>query len=755
MVRLLSIALLLTSHLARAQDYYVHKLPPQIVEQRLERIEIETRSELVFGKLPSHPKIVWLEQSSRRIGDNLNLNTLDFVVTAPGLLEFPPIPIAYENKEFFIRLDDVRVLRNPVSETDTGLTVYWNELDAPPEQVHLGESVEVRFVEMVAKQETQFGRPYLTMPSNRVKGGQWHQYVEIPGRRALPQDFFFSYARGFWDGGNRNYQPAERVIEGVEYEMRIYKSRLYFTEIGMATGHLSATLGTTSARQRTHLIPFKIEVLPLPPVPNSRAIDSGLIGRWDIQASVSPPQPLPSRQLSIRFAVRGKGNPKLRNKLDFSGEGFPSVESDWHYSSNPNYDEWNAIFEQTLIPTGKIGTLPARTIAHFDTESDEWKFVEVTPTLILPGFTDVTASLTPRESIGKAITRPVLLNLPGATFAAFALAPLLPFFFGLAKKRMDARDPILEARRKKLRQLITRYQSGEADPSSIDDELLPLLREHFELPGGATASEVADALTDEELAALLKQHSQSSFAANAERVDLKAVSARLAKLSFLFLLCFTQLRAATLEEANAAFDDSHFTTAAELYEELIEGNPGTPSLYFNLAQARLSADDPGRARAACHTAILLDPLNKESHDLMSEIRKRQGDETVAGSRFLSLRPDQWLTLAAIIWIAAFLYVGIRKLRPLPRWPGPAVMVIALVFAGTGIWKQLHDYTENQYMVLPEELPRELEAGTPNWDYPALRAGQIVTISEVTPTHALVSSSDKPFWLPIHELQQVW
>jgi hypothetical protein len=59
------------------------------------------------------------------------------------------------------------------------------------------------------------------------------------------------------------------------------------------------------------------------------------------------------------------------------------------------------------------------------------------------------------------------------------------------------------------------------------------------------------------------------------------------------------------------------------------------------------------------------------------------------------------------------------------------------------------------MVLPEELPREPEAGTPNWDYPALRAGQIITVSETTKTHALVSSSDRPFWLPINELQQVW
>ena len=59
------------------------------------------------------------------------------------------------------------------------------------------------------------------------------------------------------------------------------------------------------------------------------------------------------------------------------------------------------------------------------------------------------------------------------------------------------------------------------------------------------------------------------------------------------------------------------------------------------------------------------------------------------------------------------------------------------------------------MVLADELPREPKAGTPDWNYPELRAGQIVQISEVNETHALVQSSESTFWLPINELQQVW
>lgn len=732
----------------------------------MESLNIVTTSEMVFGKLPEHPKIIWLGQSNRRYKANQNLNSLDFVVTAPGLLEFPPIPIVLNSKEFFIRLDDIMVVRNETSKTDTKLLVFWNETDTPPQQVHIGEAVEIQYFEMVEDTPGVGQRrsyPLFSEPSSRVEGGQWHQYTQIPGRRAYPEDYFFSFASGggLFSQRNSNYEYQRREIQGIPYQIRIFKARLYFTRLGTVTGNLAATMGTSPSEQRTQVLPFKIEVLPLPPLPNDQALNTGLVGRWDFQSQILPRQPLPSSPLKIRLQVTGQGNPRLRNEFNFAGEGFPSVESQWTTAKlydgreDTNYDEWSGTFEQTLIPTGKVGTLPPRMIAYFDTVKDAWELVEISTALTLPGFTDVTASLTPRAASGKSITRPVLLNLPVATFAAFAFAPFLPFLFGFARRKLDARDPILKAREKKLARLVQSFRSGQGKPDDIDRDLLPLLRDHLSLPGGATSGEIAGALDDPELAALLRQHAQASFSATAAPIDLNSLAARLAKLTLLFLICLSSLRGATIEEANAAFAESHFTTAAETYRELIENDPGNANLYFNLAQAYLSANDPARARAACQTALLLDPLDKETHELMSEIRQQQGDQTVSRSRFLSLRPDQWILLSAFFWVGSFLYFGVRKLRPLPLWPAAALLTTALLLATTGIWRQVHDYADDQYMVLADELPRELDAGTPNWDYPPLRVGQIVQIGETTATHAMVTSSDSPFWLPLHQLQQVW
>ena len=70
-------------------------------------------------------------------------------------------------------------------------------------------------------------------------------------------------------------------------------------------------------------------------------------------------------------------------------------------------------------------------------------------------------------------------------------------------------------------------------------------------------------------------------------------------------------------------------------------------------------------------------------------------------------------------------------------------------------RQKQAYYDDQFMVLKDELPREPEAGTPDWDYSPFRAGQIVKVAEISETHAKISTSETSFWLPLEHLQQVW
>ena len=759
-----------------AQNMKLLPFPEVIVENQIQKIQIITQAEFELGKLPKHPKITWLGYSSVRLQNNAQQqiqteNRLEFIVNSPGLLEPPPIPVVLENKEFFIRLDNIRVLPNKASKTDTRLEVYWNDEIKTPEKVHHGESVEIKFIELIKKElDNTSTNPYFSPPSNRVLGGQWHQFSREETRKPYPSDYFLSSrSEIFSRSGRRNpfffrrhpydardtYRETELQIDGVDYLARSYQSRLFFTKLGVTTGNFSATLGTSPTQTRTHVLPFKIKVVPLPPLPNDQAINTGLVGDWQIESQIHPAQAQEARPLTIDISITGQGNPDLRNSLDLSADGFPSVSTDFAAQVGHNYELWKGRFQQTLLPTGKVGILPAITLASFDTLADRWRLHQISPEIILPGFSGTASSFSPRSELGRAITRPVLLNLSTLTFGTFALAPLLPFLFAFLKKRHDARDPEAQERKNTLKKLIQGFDSGKATSAEIDSTLLPILRTHLKLPSGATAREIAETLDHPELSEILVAHADSSFSGNSASIDFKALASQLAKLSLIFILSATQLPALSLSEANTFHQEGNYSQAIITYRSLIEAEPNHPALYLNLAQSHLAAGEAAPARAACHTALLLNPLDKEAHTLMTAIRERMGDLTVSRNRFLSLRPDQWIILASVIWVICFLFLALRKLRPLPLWPGLSMLGLTAILLGTAAWRQSHEYAAKQYMVLAEELPREPTAGTPDWNFPALRAGQIIVVSETNATHARISTSDSSFWLPLDKLQQVW
>ena len=117
----------------------------------------------------------------------------------------------------------------------------------------------------------------------------------------------------------------------MDYNLRAYKARLYFTKNWEnrpdTSAQLLGLLGFAPNIGHTSFH-FEIEVLPIPPIPNNQAIDSGLVGDWEFQIDYRPLQPAASRPFIIDISITGQGNPNLRNDFDFSRQGFPSVESD-------------------------------------------------------------------------------------------------------------------------------------------------------------------------------------------------------------------------------------------------------------------------------------------------------------------------------------------------------------------------------------------------------------------------------------------
>jgi len=757
--------LLILGHLAEArQDYDLVQPPQEIYTDLRYSLIIEADHGVEIGPIKPHPKITWLDRSiERKDYTTLPMHTeLGFVVRAPGLIEFPPIPVIIENKSFFLRLDDITAQRNPAPEDFGQLRIRWNDQAEMPTTVHLGEAIEIDFIG-----ELPFSRQvrsqFLDVPVSRVENASWYLFSRQRGRNARPEDYFYNFGQNYTP---RRFVTRRERTNGVDVITRQYRSRLICSDLGEVSGHLGMTMsvmargevGQLVSHERTYLVPFRLNVIPLPPLPNERVVNTGLVGDWSIEASVSPRTPAANEPLQIRIDLSGQGDPNLRREFDFSREGFASVESEMLDGAGTNYDVWLGRFTQKLIPSGNVPTFPALTLATFDTLNDQWKMHPVSAALTLEGQRDISRDRAPLAELGSPIVRPVLLNLPRAVFPVVALAPLLPFLFAFLKRRLDQRDPAHKARQQKLRALTHRFRSENGDPAEIDSDLLPLLRKHLELPPGASTKEIADALEKDhpDLASQLREHSKASFSSDRSPLNLKALATSLAKLSLLFLLIL-QVRGTTLEEANLAFTENRFSEALTAYEALIAENPGQPHLYQNLALTYLAVDDPSRARAACHTALLLSPLDSEARALMDDIRKRTGAPALPGTSLLALRPDQWFILAALAWVITFLLLGLRHFPHLkiPRWAALPAFALAAIFLITGIWRNTHAYAENQFMVVGNDLPREPSPGTPDWDFPTLKNGQIVQVAEFIPTHARIETDNSSFWLPRSQLKQVW
>ncbi|MGJ8697738.1 MAG: tetratricopeptide repeat protein [Verrucomicrobiaceae bacterium] len=751
MPRFLVIACLLSLASLQAQEYELMQPQPQIYTNLRASFTISAEHAVELGKIIDHPKIVWLDEESMRREDGPMLTEFGFLIRSPGTVKFPPIPVEIDGKPIFIRLDDLEAIENPAPDDLGRFTIEWNGKPNPPATVHLGEAIEVDFIGTMKQPQGTF--PRFDLPISRIRNCDWHLFTRQPGRNARQEDYFYNLGQAYFP---RRYLTEATEIDGQYARTRKYRSRLICSQLGEASGNLGLTL-SSGQFARTYLIPFSFNVLPLPPLPNDRVVNTGLVGDWAIRSRISPSQITTDQPFEITVYLQGRGDPNLRTEFDFSRDGFRSVEAKFTGETSTNYDVWSGGFRQKLVPSGDIATYPAVTLASFDTTDDEWKLHSVTPTMIINGMADITKAISPSSTLGTPIQRPVLLNLPTATFGAFALAPFLPFLLGLLKKRLDQRDPARQARQQKARSLIADFKSGKASTDQLDTELLPLLREHLHLPNGASTNEVATTLEPHhpELAQLLHTHAQSSFSSNATGIDLKLLASRLAKVAFLFLLV-TNLPAASLEEANQAYAENRYTDAISQYETLIGEEPGQPRLYQNLALAYLAIDDPARARAACHTALLLDPLDGSTRDLMDDIRRRLGAPELPGTRYLELRPDQWLVLSALFWIIGFLLIGLRHFNlKAPRFLIPAIFLLAVLFAAGAFWRNAGAYKQNQFMVLDDRVAREPEPGIPDWNYPALEGGQIIVVADSSDTHARIDTAGTSFWVPLKKLKQVW
>lgn len=748
---------------ARALDYTLDPPPSEVTADLAVSFTLTSEEAIRLEPAPAHPRIQWLPATVR--SGKQNKATFRFVPRGVGTISPPPVPVLIGDRRILLRLPKLTILPNSQPAGATEMIVLWNGKRRQPETLRIGQMVNLEILALTpasvpTSQLLPLADPTQSLPSMEIEPARWYR-ASIPGNITTESLRFYRF-------GFRIYEEQQTVFRGKKCRVRRYKTRLTVIPGDRLKGTIALTLGNGKSK-RTHLETVDLPIAALPPVPGGTHTPTGLLGDWSFEATIDPAEPGPSQPFTITLDIEGTGDPNLLHELDFSRSGIRSVSSKLETLDESNFDRHHARFTQTLVSDGSTTTFPAIKLLSFDTPGDAWQVRRVTEPLHFDNPAAALLGLAPGRQLGKNVRRPILLNLHPAAFAAFGLAPLLAMFAGLVARQRKKRDPARCARRRMARQLLRELERADADavPGVLEDQWLVLLRSHCELPAGASTREVADALDagHPELAALLRAHADTAFVGSPSPATRQSLAPLLARISFSILLllglCPGNARAgdaeAALDAAALDFAGARYESAATRYRELLEAHPGHPELHRDLARVRLADGRLQLARASAHTAFLLDPLNKESRQLLDTTHRRLGAPPLPGSAALALRPDQLLTLGVAAWGLAFLLLAVRGFIAFPRWPFITCFVAAALFLAIALWRNTHAYAPDQFMVVVHEVRRETEPGKPDFDRPPLTAGAILRAAGANESgsHLRIETPDTSFWLPAGQLQQVW
>ncbi len=183
------------------------------------------------------------------------------------------------------------------------------------------------------------------------------------------------------------FEPV--VLGGKRYNTAvIYKKVLYPTKSGeLVIRPLSFVLNAQAdfffgKRIIRKSEPIRVKVLPLPEAPNNF---SGLVGSFDIQASVDTSNAKVGQSISFKVVVSGKGDLKgLENIIPESIEGFRVFKSSSPKIISDNPINQSKVWDIVLVPTkeGEL-TIPPIKLIYFDPLLEKYVTKETSPIKVL------------------------------------------------------------------------------------------------------------------------------------------------------------------------------------------------------------------------------------------------------------------------------------------------------------------------------------------------------------------------------------
>ena len=559
-------------------------------------------------------------------------------------------------------------------------------------------------------------------------------------------------------------------------------------------------------------IPFKVDVKPLPKAPENFNF-LGLVGNWDVNFSFKNKKFKVGEPLTLAFTVYGLGTLETLNVPNLEVDSFrvypPEIDKKTAYDGreraeikyvliplekgNKDLKMQVSVFSSILGKYKTFSFAKKLKIEKSDNPLENANYTKKGPASKIPESKFKTRQIIPRSDIlflktenSGEVKVPLYQNWLLAYIILGILGPLCWAISEISYWRQQklGSNRALQRRRAALKRkgkMLKKIKKCSDDDlnSVIQHEAVPFINDMLDLPHGTTTSELVNKVKSNNLAQCLTSVGESSYLPGASNLNKKELRAKLYKalkrltlVGLLFIMPL-MLDAAeksgkltkplkevpvNLKEAVAAYDSGDFAAASKFFRSHISKDAPDPALLYNLGTCLCNEGDLAGALVCFERAHLLAPSDTAITENLNSVRRRlflpvvnkidgPAEMLIVGSH--SLRPDEWLLVAALAWAAAGIFLAFR--RKLSRnkliiFVG-SCLIIFTAAAAACVFEKLDAYSnDNAVVTSPDAELRSLPSTSSGSKLARLRMGTVVKIMESRFDWVRIKSDNTNGWM---------
>lgn len=560
-----------------------------------------------------------------------------------------------------------------------------------------------------------------------------------------------------------------------------------------------------------------IEIKPLPPA-DPKTLFTGLTGDWTMKAELSKAPYKTGEPITLTLSIQGNGTTETLKAPELKLDNFRAYPPEVEKSDNAASAVQRAEIRYILIPLQEGKEKISADFSSFSVEKGKYETVKFHKEIKIEkgqgnasnvqiyadaGTGEKGSSPTaqmPQENKKKSMNTifylkknsgsvevPLWKNNIVLVILLFLAAPLAVAIneLRMIRKARFNSDPLLrrkldaEARKGKILKKIAHSSDEELEHVILTD-IVPYLNDIKGLPPGTSASELVEKIDNEAISESLRSAGHMRYMPGASNMDKKEMKKKLLSALktyaavALFFFTGISLQAAektkeinNIDEAFTAYDKGELEQAAKYFKSKIDTSDLSPAMLYDLGNCYSRQGNYPRALLCYERALRLSPRDSDIQENLNFVKRRlflpvtgpaQNPQELLAHLRDSLRPDNWLTLAALCWAACGAILLFRKRLNKSRLAvALAVPAAGIIISLTAILSQYSGpYNSSNAVVVAASTPLYVlpSESAEKSDIP-LKGGENVKIIEQRLDWARVRSGNAEGWIPSHAMTRLW